>query len=228
MTLSTKNLTSIFTLLVITAFTAQVNADEYHHIDQLARKIQRQTKQLKNEVRHYRHTPEYDHLVHDTNEIYRLASHIHDVTHFEGNLVHLEADLRDLDREFHHLERAFDRVEHNAAYGYGRVSGNTKHVKRLLESIEDSIHHISLDVQTLRTPVVVSRPVYTRPVYTRPVYTSPVYRPVYTEPSCNRSANRPPSRGHGSRGHGHQDRYGSRGGSGFAIGGGSSKIHFRF
>ncbi len=205
-----KTITSVFTLLVMTAFTAQVNADEYHHIDQLARKVQRQTRQLGNELRHYRHAPEYAHLVEDTNELSRLAKHIHDVTHFEGNLVHLQSDLDGLDRNFHHLEEVFDRVEHNAAFGHGHVHGNTKHVKRLLKSIEDSIHHISTDVQTLRRPVVFHRPVYTAP--------RPVYRPVYQ-----------PYGGHGGHGHSRSnDFHNNRGVIGFSIGGGSSRIQIRF
>jgi hypothetical protein len=208
MTQLIKSITAVLTLVVATSFATQVNADEYRHIDQLAQKIQRYSKQLKNEVRHYRHTPEYNHLVNDVNNVYRLATHIHDVTHFEGNLFHLQSDLAELDREFHHLESVFDRIEHNAAYGNGHVHGSTAHVKRLLNNIEDSIHHITVDVQILRAPRVFHQPVY-RPVYRQPVYQQPTCRvPTYNRPS------------HGG--------HGGHGGIGFSIGGGSSKIHIRF
>ena len=53
---------------------SQASADEFRHIDQLAVKIQRTTKRLINEVRHYRHTSEYRHLLSDSQEIYRLAN----------------------------------------------------------------------------------------------------------------------------------------------------------
>jgi uncharacterized protein YukE len=181
---------------------SQASADEFRHIDQLAVKIQRTTKRLINEVRHYRHTSEYRHLLSDSQEIYRLATHIHDVTHFEGRLAHLESDLRELDRKFHHLESVFDRVEHNARFsGGGHIHGNTAHVKRLLESIEDSIHHMRSDVADLRRRTSFHRD---EDCYH---YTRPVYRNYYGS--------------YGSRSHLH-------GGVGFSIGGGSSRIYIGF
>jgi uncharacterized membrane protein YgcG len=216
MTHSIKTITSLFTLLVMSAFTTQVNADEYHHIDQLAVKIQRTAKRLLRETVHYRHTAEYGHMVADANEIYRLATHVHKVTHFEGNLNHLQNDVDELDRQFHHLNGVFDRIEHNAAYGSGHVHGNTAHVKRLLDSIEDSIHHMTDDLQEIRKRTIVARPVYTRPVL----------RPVYGGVGA-----------HGSSGYGHGGRsYGGYGGGhgshnsgfGFSFGGGSSRINIRF
>ena len=72
----------------------EVSADEFRHIDQLAVKIQRTTKRLISEVRHYRDTPAYGHLLADSREIYRLATHIHDLSHFHGRLAHMESDIR--------------------------------------------------------------------------------------------------------------------------------------
>lgn len=195
----------LFSILFVSAFTVQSNADEYGHIDRLAVRIQNKARLLASETTHYRHTAEYHHLVSDTQEIARLARHIHDVTHFEGNLNHLVSDMSELDQKFHHLEDVFDRIEHDAAYGDGHVHGNTSHVKRLLNSIEDAIHHIQEDIETLQHRVIV-------------------YRPVYSGHGHG---------GHGSHGYEGHGSYGRGGyyrgrGIGFTIGGGSSRIHIRF
>ena len=114
----------------------------------------------------------------------------------------MESDLRELDRKFHHLESVFDRVEHDAEfYGDGRIRGNTAHVKRLLNSIADSIHQMRSDIADIRRRMSLGRgddfchgP-------------RPVYRPSYGL--------------HGSRGNVY-------GGIGFTIGGGSSRIYIGF
>ena len=245
MTRSITNLTSIFTLAVVALFGSQVEADVYGRIDRSAQKIERKTKDLLKETIHYRATPQYLQLVGCTNELNRLAVHIHKVTHFEGNLVRLRADLQGLDTEFYLLQRLFDQVEEGAAYGRGQVIGNTAHVKSLLNSIEKCIHSIRGDVESLvappcpRTvvvpkPVVVAKPVIvTQPVLvpTRPTYQA---RPNYStrgggininisgRSNGNKYGN---SRGRGYGGQG--NRYGNSG-FGISIGGGSSRISFGF
>ncbi|MDG1875691.1 MAG: hypothetical protein P8J27_17400 [Mariniblastus sp.] len=218
-------LVTLFSLALVTLVASQAKADEYDHIDRYAKKIQSKARVLLRETVHYRHTSQYGRLVACTNELYRLATHIHDVTHFEGNLIHLRSDLRDLDREFHDLERLFDRIEQTAAYGYGHIHGNTSHVKRLLNSIEDSIHHIQDDVDSLLRRVTCDRPV----VVNRPVYVPvrPVVNVGYDRPCHYQNQGRP----YGGHGYSRGASYGYRNHSssiGFSIGGGSSKIHFRF
>lgn len=180
----------------------QASADEFRHIDQLAVKIQRTTKRLISEVRHYRDTPAYGHLLSDSREIHRLATHIHDVSHYEGRLTHMESDLRQLDRRFAHLQSVFDRVERDAEFcGGGHIHGNTAHVKRLLNTIEDSIHHMRSDIADIRRSRSFRRD-------DDCCHNSrPVYRPYYGA--------------HGSR----SNVYG---GIGFTIGGGSSRIYIGF
>lgn len=213
-----SKLTACAFLIAMTAITSNANADLCDDIDRHAIKIQVKTRMLIQETVHYRHTPNYRRLVAETNRLYQLATHIHEVTHFEGNLVHLEADLRDLDRSFHRLEDLFDSTECESSRGYGRVRGSTRHVKQLLNMIEDCIHHMQDDVAQLRRAALrrTRRPVYP-PSFGRPPYGGPVYgRPVYTPPSTCPSANR-------------GVRYPSYGqGVGFSIGGGSSRIEFRF
>ena len=224
---STFKLTTIFTVAIVTLFASQANADIYDRIDRYAVKIQKKTKSLLGETIHYRHTPQYRQLVQCTQELSRLAAHIHDVTHFEGNLLHLRADLKALDAEFCLLEGFFDKIEYAASRGYGHVKGNTAHVKSLLNSIERNIHHISDDVEKLvaakvayRKPVVVKKQVVVKkPV----VVTKPVYPVRQSGISINIGSK---NRGYGqsrSRGRG----YGG-GGFGISIGGGSSKIVFGF
>ena len=199
--------------LGIATFCTSASADTYHHIDQLALSIERQSKRLISEVRHYRHTPEYRHLDQDAREMAELADHLHDVAHHHGSLGHMESDLNQLDRKFHHLESVFDRVEHGAAFGHGHVHGNTSHVRELLHSIEDDIHHLQEDLRSLRNPICTTSPA----VVNRPS--------IYTSPYSSRWGGynvRPQSSGFGHS-------YGSGwGGRGITIGGGSSRFTFGF
>ena len=181
---------------------SQASADEFQHIGQLAVKIQRTTKRLIGEVKHYRDTAAYCHLMLGSQEIHRLATHVNDMTYFEGRLAHLESDLRELDRKFHHLESVFDRVEHDAHFGGGGyIYGNTAHVKRLLNSIEDSIYNMRSDVADIRR----------RRFFQRDENYGHTSRPVYR--SYYGSL--------GSRSHAY-------GGIGITIGRGSSRIYLGF
>ncbi|MGB7342702.1 MAG: hypothetical protein WBD20_00665 [Pirellulaceae bacterium] len=226
-------MTQIFTktitmmgLLVLTTFASTASADVYHHIDDLAQQIERNSKRLVSEARHYRHTPEYGHLVSDARDMARLADHVHDLAHHHGSLAHLQSDLVELDRKFHHLESVFDRVEHNAAFGHGHVHGNTSHVRRLLTQIETDLHHLQDDIRSLVAPQICpTQPVVVR----RPVTTYGYGAPGFGVPNYG-------SAGHGSNrwsgynagpqstGFGHSYSRGRE----ISIGGGSSRMTFRF
>jgi hypothetical protein len=219
MTVLTKTLAAFG--LVLTALSASASANTYQHVDQLALSIDQKAKLIIGESRHYRHAPEYRHLVTDARELSRLASHMHELAHHHGSLAHLESDLSQLDSEFHHMESVFDRVELRAAHGHGHIHGNTSHVKGLLNSIEEDIHHLQEDLRSMRTPVHAVQPVV-------------VQRPsIYTTQQSghwNGYNTRPHSSGfgHGSGHYGHNAyRYGSRG-RGISIGGGSSRFTIRF
>jgi hypothetical protein len=205
--------------LAITAFSAPAMADTYHHIDQLAVTIDQQSKQIVSESRHYRHAPEYRHLVSDARGMSQLADHLHEVAHHHGDLAHMASDVQQLDAKFHHLESVFDRVERRAAHGYGHVHGNTSHVKELLISIEDSIHHLQEDLESLRTPVPV-----------RPIV-SP-QRTIHATPQVSRwggyNSSRPSGYGHGGGHHGSSVYGQPYRGRGITFGGGSTRFTFRF
>jgi hypothetical protein len=217
MTTLTKTLAA-FGLLITCS--APAMADTYHHIDQLALSIDRQAKQIVRESRHYRHTPEYRHLVADAREMCRLADHLHEVAHHHGDLAHLASDLNELDAQFHHLASVFDCIERRAAHGTGHIHGETSHVRALLNSIEDDIHHLQEDLESLRTPVHAARP-YDAP--RRTILATP-----YTGGWGGYSSVHGSGYGHaggryGSNVYGHPSR-----GRGITIGGGSSRFTIRF
>ncbi len=150
------------------ALTGTAKADTYSHIDGLAVQLTRNARLLEREfAAHYRHTSRYRHLREDARQMIRLADHVHEVAHHEGSLSHLQSDLRQLDRLFHHIEELVDEIEHDAAglgddhhghfgnfggyhgrYG-GHIHGNTRHVRRILSAMEDTLHHLQDDVRQL-------------------------------------------------------------------------------
>lgn len=198
MTILTKTLTTL--VLALTTLSASASADTYHHIDQLALSIDRKSQQLRREIVHYRHTPEYTHLSADTRELGRLAKHMHEVAHHHGSLAHLQADLKKLDSVFHHMEATFEQTEAAAAHGHGHIHGSTSHVGRLLHSVEDDIHHLQDDVRSLRAA---------EHHFDAPSHYSPLN-------SFHRSHS-----GHSSHWSGSRSR-------GISIGGGSSRFTIRF
>lgn len=192
--------------LLVTFSAVPAMADTYRHIDDLANDIERKARKIVSESRHYRHTPEYRHILQDAKDMRELADHLHDVAHDHGSLAHMEADVRQLDAEFHHLQSLFRRVEREADYGHGHVHGHTGHVWTLLHAIEEDIHHLQDDLRSLRQPLhhgssfTVARP---------PVYVAP--------PRDCRNDYRSPGYG----------QYGGYG-RGITIGGGSSRFTIRF
>ena len=220
--------------LGVSANTASANT--YSHINSMAVKIRNKTKSLLRETEHYRFTPNYRHLVSDAAALRQLAEHTREVARAKGDLDRLAVDVAEMDQTFHHLENLFDATERSAAYNQGKIKGNTAHVKRLLESIEDCIHHIQDDIATLRSQAYIAPQV----VVQRPVL---VQQPVI-DASCpygrNRGASnqpivtrvqtrRVPNRDLYRNGDGRSHPYGGGGGGfNFSIGGGNSRTHLNF
>jgi|GEM_PF-2159564 len=143
--------------LVGGAQTVQAGPVSYH-LDDLALQLQRQSQQLYWEFRnHYSHTPSYRHLISDASEMYQLSAHVHEVAHHGGSPAHLQADLQKLDRLFHHVEDLVRDIERNHGHPWhgGHIHGDTRHVRRILASMEDTLHHMLHDV----TPAPMVRPV---------------------------------------------------------------------
>ncbi len=218
---SSKTLLASFSILAILSLASQAQADHFHHIDELALDIQKKASLLLKETRHYRHTPNYHHLVNDAAKLRRIAIHVHNVAHVRGSLYHLQSDLQRLDATFHHLEEVFDSTEIDASHGHGHVHGNTRHVKKLLRGIEDCIHHMQEDVAALRRSYHRSRKVdpycpdrsrgsvYGGSVYGGSVYGGSVYAGPY----------RGGSHQAGYRGHGYKKRYAKKSHGSVRIGG---------
>ena len=229
--------------LGMSANTASANA--YSHINSMAIKIRNKTKSLLRETEHYRYTPNYRHLVSDAAGLRQLAEHTREVARAKGDLDHLAADVAEMDQTFHHLENLFDATERSAAYNQGKIKGNTAHVKRLLDSIEDCIHHIQDDIATLRSqvytapPVVVQRSAYLQQpiVAQRPVaLPRPVVdagcpygrnRGVSDQPLVTRvETRRVPTRDLHRYGYGYDSGYDN--GRNQTYGGGNSRRHFNY
>ncbi len=196
-----------FTLLVGVA--SQANANDWHHIDQMALKVQRQTRQLVTEERHYRSSRHYGELLRCTNRLAAISAQVHDLAHHAQCPRTLRNYVDGMDGMFHKVENLFDHIEDDAAHGFGRVRGNTAHVKQLLNSIEDCIHHLQDDLRFLTRASRVTR----------------VQRAVYSNSGIY--GHRSSRHGHGNGHRSHNNR-GHENGFGISIGGGSSRITFQF
>ena len=101
--MATLSKTLAVCVIAATSFSASAFGDTYHHIDELALSIAQKARQIVHESCHYRHTPEYRHIVSDARSMLQFADHIHEVAHHHGSLVHLEQDVARLDAEFHDI-----------------------------------------------------------------------------------------------------------------------------
>lgn len=149
MTRRYKQLLTLVMFFVLGTVASVTLADDYHHIDNLALSIQRQTRQLARESYRFRHASQYRHLVQDLSKMQRLAQHIHEVAHHSGNVWHLRSDLAEFDSVLHHVQGLFHQIENAADFGHGHIHGSTRTACRLLHAIEDSTHHIKADVDRL-------------------------------------------------------------------------------
>lgn len=150
MTITRTILTVAVTALGLTAITGTAQAS-HRHIETLAHRLDGQVRELVSEVRtHYRHTPQYRHLISDTGVASRLASHIHGVAHRHGSAYHMSNDLDRLDDLYHHMSRLIAKIEHNArVHGVGHVHGKTLHVRILMTRIHNTLEHLQDDVDDL-------------------------------------------------------------------------------
>jgi len=215
--------------MLLGAVAAQAFADQYNHINSLARKIHNKSEALLKETKHYRSTPNYVHMVRNVAELDQLACHLRDAAKNEGDLDLLAYDIAQIDAKFHHVEALFDQTELCAVtYGRGFIKGHTAHVKRLLNSIEDAIHHIGDDIES--RPIVTKVETYQIPNQTN--YRAPYDGGFYEGSSYGNQSGRGY---HGQLNHHPKNRHasegyygGDQGGFGFSIGGGSTRITFRF
>lgn len=226
---------SILAIALLVGVASQANADIWNHVGQQAVDIQRATKTLRAQVDHYRGGPGYGQLLGYTARLKAHATAVRNISLHSHSTSALRVEVRLLEQVFHETENTFDQAERDAAYGRGRVRGNTAHVKQLLIGIGDCIAYLRNDIEQLaRLETRSYRKPYTAPqTVRRPVYNIPS-RSVYGSPYGNRSY-KVKGNGYGygkSHSRGYDRGYSGKpnGGSNFgiSIGGGSSRISFRF
>ena len=208
---------SILAFALLVGVAAQANADIWVHVDKQAADIERATKALRKEVDHYRYTRFYGKLIGATAKLKGKAINVHNIARHSHSVKSLTNSVKYLDSAFHDVEDLFDRAEYYAANGDGRIGGNTAHVKRLLNQIEACIHNLQDDVRKLTR---VQKAHYRAP--------APVKK--YTAYNNGYSRNRSAYSGYGKSNYnpGYNRGYGGSRGVGISIGGGSSRINFRF
>ena len=206
--------------------TTQASANDYLRLKNDALTIERKANQMARETKHYRATPQYAQLVCDVDQFISLSQNITDLVANGGSIGRIEAYVNKLDATFLHVEGLFDAIEYNAANGIGVKRGNTAHVKRHLNVVEDCILRMQEDVAILkirarrtavRRPVVAKRPAVTN---RQPTYYNGRYNGAGRTPSRAYSVpTRPAPKYNSPRGSGR---------GGVSIGGGSSRIYIRF
>ena len=91
-----------------------VQAQSFRHIDQLASQLERQVREVHEEVHaHFRLTSRYVHLDQDVAAMERLADHIHDLVHRGSSVSHMRSDVAELDRLYHHVEELVEFLARN-------------------------------------------------------------------------------------------------------------------
>lgn len=137
-----------FAALLAGGSTAQ--AVPYAHVDQLAYRLQKQTQELHREVDiHFRNTPLYAHLHRDIVEMQKLAQHIHEVAHHEGDILHLRADVEKLDQLYHHVETLVAQLARDP-----RIDNQTiRHISQEMYQIGQTLHHLRDDLRPVHRPI---------------------------------------------------------------------------
>ena len=159
-----------FAIFTVSLSANQANADTYGHIQRLALETQIKVDRLMGKTHHYVHTPNYRRMLACVSELRREAVRVHVIAIQRGCLVTMSRHVAQLDSLFHEAESLFDCTETRAALGHGHIHGATRHVRELLDCIDNNICEIRDTIAVLR------RPIYRPPV--RPVYTPPpVHKP---------------------------------------------------
>ncbi|MDG2380847.1 MAG: hypothetical protein P8N76_04180 [Pirellulaceae bacterium] len=155
MTLDRIVIAGILTTVTILSSSSTTSGASFHHIESLALNLVRQSSALTREFKyHYRHTPEYRHLVSDARELHRRANHVHNLSHRSCSLEHMRIDLQQMDHFFHHLKETLDRVAMNAdRHHRGHVNRKTRHTYQIVRRIEEDLHHLRDDVEAMTRPI---------------------------------------------------------------------------
>lgn len=147
MTRNTTLLAVLFaTPLMALTIGSEAKAQSWQHVDRLAVQLQRQTRQMHNEVHaHFRNTPYFRHLDQDVDQMEQLARHIHDLAHHGHNIHHLRRDVEKLDRLFHHIEGVVRTMTVTGQLNFQTI----RHFRGQLNAVENTLHHLRSDLRQL-------------------------------------------------------------------------------
>lgn len=216
---------SIQTILAVTFLLGScsiASADIWGHVDRQANDIERAAKLLRTEVDHYRHTRYYGQLIGATARLKGQAIHAHNIADHSQSVAALKIAVSELGRAFVDAEYLFDQAEQDAAYGSGRIRGNTAHVKQQLNRIGACIGNLKSDLVQLNRVVVKPTKVYRAPVVQQ--------QRAYRGYDDYRGSGKYGKQKRVSQPVYRSSRSGYRGGGGvsFSIGGGSSRLVINF
>ena len=151
-----KQLLALGTFLAIGTVASITFANDYHHINDLASAIERETRQLARESFRFRHLPQYEHLANDLRGMQRHARRLIDGTRRSGNVWQIRADLARLDSCLHHVENLVRQIEQTC--GIAHIHARNRNLHRLIHSIEDDLHHIQQDLGRINQGCYECRP----------------------------------------------------------------------
>ena len=221
-----QQLTVLTTFLILGMASANAfgqHADchvQYEHIESLADEIEDATKALRKVSVHYKKTDSYREITRSTRKLSSQAKKVRRLVRREADIHDVDVEVSELDELFHCVNDLFDRAEIEAAHGYGRVHGNTAHVKQSLICIENAIHHMADDIATIRqlqNAIIVTQRASYGSMHLRPA-PAPAFVPARVPvPSCQ---TRPAYRGYDARDY--------RSARGISIGGGSTQFFVPF
>ncbi len=132
---------AIATAIALTLTSTNASAAYCSGFSSYAHRINAIAQELSHEFSiHYRHLDAYRHLRSDISQVINEASHIDRLSHnSHASLRHIITDLKDLDRLAHHMHEVVDNAESSHYHG-NRFRSDTRHVHRLLTSLNSSIH----------------------------------------------------------------------------------------
>ena len=175
----------------LAGYGARAKADSYAQLSRHAVDVVNKSNLLIGESNNYRQTPQYGRLMRNLHQLNGLADSIHRSARHRANVFVIDRDLQELAARFHRVRGLVRDIEHDARFGHGRIHGCTERVHRLMDSMQQCINHMQVDVRRLKS---------------------------YYRPGCRDNGRHFDDRYYGGDwgrdfGHGHYDRGGNRGGN---------------
>ena len=204
------------------ASTASAN-NHYDRVDRIAVRVQKRAQQLLDESDRYRYTPVYGQMVQNARLLRDTAIHIHDVTHFEGNLYQLKRDVALVDQAYCSLDLLLEKIEYEAARSYSKINVNPRRARNLLNQIKREVHYLSDELISIGKLAYKPRPQVNRYPVPKPVVKFNTYSSRYKPYSGSRKTS-----GYATKPYKVNRGQSNRTALGISIGGGSTRIRIGF